>query len=144
MSSALNAASNSDPISGKTAHSPRQTALLWCGHLLVGLGFIGILLPIMPTTVFWIGAALCYAKSSPERYQRLVGGQRSGKVIRNYLEHGVISNKGKWAATLGMSFSATLLWLAPLNEVVTLASLLVLAAAVTYVVTRPGKVPATK
>jgi uncharacterized membrane protein YbaN (DUF454 family) len=47
-----------------------KVLLIACGTLCVGLGVIGIFLPIMPTTVFLLMAAACYARSSDRFYQR--------------------------------------------------------------------------
>ena len=111
------------------------------GHVLLGLGFVGMVLPVMPTTVFWIGAAACYSRSSPERFRRLVGRGRTGRVIKDFLDHGVISQHGKWAASLGMLFSAVLLLLLPLGVPPTVIGLLGLGIGAGYVVSRPSKVP---
>lgn len=116
-----------------------RVLLLWSGHTLTGLGLIGMLLPVLPTTVFWIGAAICYAKSSPIFYHKLIGHKRFGKAIQLYIDHGIISRQGKSAALLGMSFSALLIWLAPLSHFLTLAGMLSLALAATYVISRSTK-----
>ena len=84
----------------KRGISAKRMAYLIGGHVLLGLGFIGMVLPLMPTTVFWIVAAACYSKSSPARFRRLIGRGRTGRVIKDFLDHGVISARGKWAATL--------------------------------------------
>jgi len=138
LSTALNASRTSIAIQGKQRNKTNQLAYLWGGHALVSLGFIGMLLPLLPTTVFWVGATICYAKSSPRLYKQLIEHKRFGKAIRNYIECGIISSKAKWAATLTMSFSAVLLWLAPLNFLFTLCGLCGLAIAATFVITRPS------
>ena len=123
----------------QTGHCHRLVYLL-AGHALTGLGFIGMLLPILPTTVFWIGAAMCYAKSSPRLYQKLIRHKRFGKPIQLYIDHGVISRQGKSAALIGMSLSALLIWLTPINDFLTLAGLMALLLAAVYVVSRPTRV----
>ena len=120
-------------------HYHRLVYLL-AGHALTGLGFTGMLLPILPTTVFWIGAAICYAKSSPRLYKKLIRHKRFGKPIQLYIDHGVISRQGKSAALIGMSLSALLMWLAPINDYLTLAGLMALLLAAVYVVSRPSRV----
>ena len=115
------------------APSAKRLVLLWSGHALMMLGGIGMLLPVMPTTVFWIGAAICYSKSSPALYKRLVGHERYGRAIQRYLDEGVISKQGKAAALLGMSGSAGLITLTPLGAVATAVALLLLAVAALYV-----------
>ncbi|MES9992278.1 MAG: YbaN family protein [Candidatus Thiodiazotropha sp.] len=140
LATSLNITRGSASLQEAKSDSPNHLMCLWGGHTLTGLGFIGILLPLMPTTVFWIGAAICYARSSPDLYQKLVNHECYGKAIQDYIEHGVVSRPGKLAALLGMSFSAALIWLAPVNDFMTLGAILGLGVAATYVVTRPSKV----
>ena len=51
---------------------------LWfaAGWLMVALGFIGAMLPVMPTSIFLIMAVGCFARSSP-RFERWLLGIRS-------------------------------------------------------------------
>lgn len=60
--------------------------LVVCGSISVGLGVIGIFVPLMPTTVFLLLAAACYARSSERFYRRLVGSRWLGSYIRNSRE----------------------------------------------------------
>jgi hypothetical protein len=48
------------------------------------LGIIGIFLPLMPSTIFFILAAWCFARSSEKFYNKLINHPRIGKFIRDY------------------------------------------------------------
>ena len=131
-------------VTRQAAASARQSKTkrllyLLVGHLLFGLGAIGIFLPVMPTTVFWIGAAACYLRSSPDRYRELIARHHHGKTISNYLEHGVICRSGKKVAVVGMLLSSLVLLVLPIDPNIKLLSILGMALAATYVLTRPGK-----
>jgi uncharacterized protein len=59
---------------------------LAAGLICVGLGAIGIVLPILPTTPFLLAAAACFCKSSERMYNWLLNNRWFGKYIRNYRE----------------------------------------------------------
>jgi hypothetical protein len=61
--------------------------LVFSGHVFVGLGVIGAILPLMPTTVFLLLAATCYAHSSPRFYNWLLHNKYFGSYIKNYKEN---------------------------------------------------------
>ena len=56
--------------------------LFVCGTLCVGLGILGMILPLMPTTVFLLLAAACYARSSDRFYRKLVENRWLGPYIK--------------------------------------------------------------
>lgn len=60
--------------------------LIVSGSVSVGLGVIGIFIPILPTTPFLLLAAGCYARSSDRFYAWLLGNRLFGSYIRNYRE----------------------------------------------------------
>lgn len=85
--------------------------LFACGTLCVGLGILGIFLPLMPTTVFLLLAAACYARSSDRFHQRLVQHPWLGPYIRQ--RHGLSTRqKATILAVLWISLAATMYWTA--------------------------------
>lgn len=86
--------------------------LIACGTLCVGLGVVGIFLPLMPTTVFLLLAAACYARSSDRFYQRLIHHRFLGSYIRNHREGRGMARRDKVVTLvlLWVSISATMIW----------------------------------
>jgi uncharacterized membrane protein YbaN (DUF454 family) len=93
-----------------------KALLVVCGTLCVALGVVGIFLPLMPTTVFLLLAAACYARSSERFHAWLVGHRWLGAYIRQ--SQGMTRRQkavtlGLLWASLGatMIFSVTAWWL---------------------------------
>lgn len=78
------------------------------GLILVAIGVIGIFVPVLPTTVFLIIAAVIFARSNPAWEARIMAHPRYGPPIRAFRERGVIGPKSKTAAILGMSLSSVI------------------------------------
>ncbi|OPZ25849.1 MAG: Inner membrane protein YbaN [Lentisphaerae bacterium ADurb.BinA184] len=64
----------------------RRALLVGIGTAAVGLGVIGIFLPVLPTTPFLLLAAACYARGSRRFYVWLMTNRWCGESIRNYRE----------------------------------------------------------
>jgi uncharacterized membrane protein YbaN (DUF454 family) len=54
------------------------------GCLAVGVGAIGIVVPVLPTTVFFVVAAWCFGRSSPRFEQWVLGLPRIGPLVADY------------------------------------------------------------
>lgn len=54
------------------------------GFILVGIGVLGMFLPLLPTTIFFILAAWCFARSSERFHNWLHHNRLFGKYLRNY------------------------------------------------------------
>ncbi|HMQ25155.1 MAG TPA: YbaN family protein, partial [Acidimicrobiales bacterium] len=68
------------------AGSPRRRRLVWIpvGLFCVGLGGLGIVLPGLPSTVFFIGAAAAFSKSSPRLEAWGLDLRGVGPLVRDY------------------------------------------------------------
>lgn len=85
--------------------------LIAVGSLSLGLGILGIFLPLLPTTPLLLLAAACYIRSSKRLYHWLITNKRFGPYIRNYREGNGIPLKAK---VVGV----TLLWVSMLFSVI--------------------------
>src|SRR5690606_37560030 len=70
------------------------------GALCVGLGVIGIVVPVWPTTCFLLLAGWCFARSSPRAERWLHENRLFGRYLRDYREHGVISARVRHVSLL--------------------------------------------
>jgi uncharacterized membrane protein YbaN (DUF454 family) len=62
----------------------RRVALLALGWLAVALGSLGIVVPGLPTTGFFVFAAACFARSSPRFERWVLGLPTIGPMVRDH------------------------------------------------------------
>lgn len=101
------------------------------GLLALGLGILGIFLPILPTTPLLLLAAALFLRSNRGLYDWLLNHPRLGPYIRNFMEYKAIPLKIK-------VLSVSLVWITLLNCAIFVADhwvfrlfFIVLAAAIT-------------
>jgi uncharacterized membrane protein YbaN (DUF454 family) len=89
-----------------------RALLIAGGTLCVGLGVLGIFLPLLPTTVFLLLAAACYARSSERFYLKLINNPVLGAYIRNSREGRGMRRRDKaiTLALLWIGIGATMIW----------------------------------
>ncbi len=106
------------------------------------LGVIGVVLPVWPTTVFWILAAIAFARSDPIWRDWLYARPRIGPRIQTFVETGRLDANAKSAALIGMSLAwaitAALFW--GRWWIIAIAAAVIGAGAL-YVSTRPSPPP---
>lgn len=85
-----------------------KSFLLLLGFIFVGLGFIGIIIPGMPTTVFMILAAACFAKSSPKFEQWILDLPGIGRLVQDHRDGLGMPQKSKAVAITMMVLAVTL------------------------------------
>lgn len=92
--------------------------LISLGTVCVGLGVLGIFLPLLPTTPFLVLAAACYARSSKRFYSWLLNNRWFGNYLKDYREKKGVPLKVKlyaicllWVTILfAVAFVVEILW----------------------------------
>lgn len=95
-----------------------KIVLIAAGTISLGIGIIGIVLPLLPTTPFLLLTAACYARSSVRFYNWLLNNKMFGNFIRNYRE-------GKGIPVRVKVLSISLLWLAIMYSCFAVSDLIV-------------------
>lgn len=72
-----------------------RIGLIVLGTLALGVGVVGVLLPVLPTTPFLLIALGCYVRSSERLYNWLRHHPRLGPSVRGYIENKGISLRVK-------------------------------------------------
>ncbi len=118
----------------------RRPLLLCLAWLCVGLGVIGIIMPLFPTTPFLIVAVWAFSRSSPVMAEKIRNHPIAGAYVRDWEDEGVIPAGAKIIAITMMSAMLGYLYFgsgAPLWAV--LSAGLVMVAAAGYILSRPSR-----
>lgn len=107
------------------------------GHASIAVGFIGIFVPLLPTTPFVLLAAVCYSRGSERFHIWIHGHPRFGPMIVSWHEHRAIGTRAKIAATLMVVLSVTYsVW--RLEPPWTVLALAIGATVLAFILSRPS------
>jgi len=86
--------------------------ILWftLGILLIGLAYVGLVVPGIPWSTPVVGAAYCFAKSSERMHNWLYSHKLFGLFLINWQEKRIFPLKLKYFMLGSMSVSLILLW----------------------------------
>ena len=108
----------------KPSHRPRVAHIAWAiaGFVSFGLGALGAILPILPTTPFLLVAAFCFARSSERINTWFRGTALYKKVLEGYVRKRAMTVKAKLAiilpVTVIMGVGFALMGAVPVGRVV--------------------------
>jgi uncharacterized membrane protein YbaN (DUF454 family) len=129
---------------GQEKRGNRLTRPLWIalGLFFVALGVIGALLPLMPTTIFLILAAGCFARSSPRLETWLLTHKRFGPTLVAWREEGAIPPRAKVLACGGIAIGYAIFWWGARPSLwVDLVVALVMGGCAAFILSRPSPRP---
>ena len=88
----------------------KKIILISLGWLCVSLGFIGIFIPGIPTTIFLIIALWAFTKSSKKLRYWLLHHKKFGPILKNWQEHKVVPRRAKILMVVLMIFASILFY----------------------------------
>jgi len=89
--------------SARPKHSKAvRLAFVIGGHLCMVLALFGIILPLMPATVFLLLAAACYARGSKKLHAWLLQNKWFGPPIRDWQHHRAMTLQSKVIAIVSL------------------------------------------
>ncbi|MDP9313045.1 MAG: YbaN family protein [Chloroflexota bacterium] len=114
-------------VPGACAQRSRTRFVRWLwtaiGLGLLGLGGVGVFVPGLPSTVFFIGAAACFGRSHPRLERWVLGLPRIGPLVSDYRAGLGMPRRAKGLAVtaimlaVGLSLLAIPHWLGKLGAV---------------------------
>ena len=113
--------------------------LLVLGWLCVCLGFIGIFVPGLPTTIFLIIALWAFTKSSSKLRLWLLNNKRFGPILRNWQEEKVVPLRAKIVMVILQIFVVIMVQYTFNNLLITLGLTVILVTVALYVISLPSK-----
>ena len=119
----------------------KRIILISLGWLCVSLGFIGIFVPGIPTTIFLIIALWAFTKSSKKLRNWLLNHKRFGPILNNWQQHKVVPRRAKILMVVLMSLASVLFHYSLQNLYLTIGLVIILVLVAIYVISLPSKIP---
>ncbi|MFN7131640.1 MAG: YbaN family protein [Myxococcales bacterium] len=120
-------------------HSRWRLPLLALGLACTALGFVGLVVPGLPTTPFLLVALWAFSRSSERLHAWLHEHPRFGPGLRAWEAHGVIPLRVKLTALLGMAGSlAVMIFVVDVAPLVLALTVVVMLAGAAFILSRPG------
>lgn len=113
-----------------------RMAFIALGLLCVGMGALGVVLPLLPTTPFVLLGAFFFARSSPRLHAWLLRHRVFGPLISNWKETRSISPTAKLSAVLAIVATMGISVVLTVPPAVLAIQGVVLLAVATFILTR--------
>lgn len=116
----------------------KRTLYRRLGLFFLGLGGLGIGIPLLPTVPFWILAAILFARSAPRLQQKIYDHPQFGETVRQFVEEQALSRKSKIFAIGGACGGTGLsLWIVQPSFYVIAVVAAIMTGVIVWLATRP-------
>ena len=115
--------------------------LIGLGWFCVGVAFIGIFTPGIPTTPLLLVALWAFAKSSKRFHTWLINHKRFGPILQNWESHKVVPKNAKIIMVVLQTFSVIILYWSTKSLLYASMLAILLIFVAKYVISLPSSVP---
>ena len=122
--------------------NPVRIVWLLIGFLAMGLGAVGVVLPVLPTTPFLLLASFCLAKGSVRFHRWFTGTKLYKKHLESFVENRTMTLKTKFSLLIPASCMLLLAFLAMQNVYGRVFIIFLILFKYVYFFTRIRTVPA--
>ena len=108
------------------------------GIILVGVAYLGVLIPGLPWSTPILGATFCFAKSSPRFHAWIMNHPRFGPFIKNWSTYRVYPTAAKYLMVAVMTSSLVIFFLTVANVKATIYMAITFALIIGWATRYPG------
>ena len=119
----------------------KKIILITLGWCCVGMAFIGVFVPGIPTTIFLIVALWAFARSSKKFHSWLLNHKRFGPILQNWESHKVVPRNAKILMVILQIFAVIIFHYSLQNIYLTVLLIITLIFVARYVLSLPSELP---
>jgi uncharacterized membrane protein YbaN (DUF454 family) len=118
----------------------KKTFFLILGFLCLGMAYLGVITPGLPYSIFVVGAAYCFSKSSERMHRWIYNHKLFGPFLTNWNEKRVFPTKMKFFMLAMMSSSLIIMWFTSVKPIGILSTGVFMAIVAVWAWRFPGSV----
>ena len=111
---------------------------LCLGIILVGVAYLGVLIPGLPWSTPILGATFCFAKSSPRFHAWIMNHPKFGPFIKNWSTYRVYPTAAKYLMVVVMTSSLVVFFITVANVKATIYMAITFALIIGWATRYPG------
>lgn len=115
----------------------KKLVLIFAGFFMLGLGIIGMFVPLLPTTCFLIVSVWCFSKSQPKFSNLILENPEYGPIIKEWMAHKTIAGPTKCVISVSIVFGFSISIIMQPAYAISALLLIIMLSLLFYINSRP-------